>query len=195
MVLARATVDADVAVLDREVTIGRRDEHHAVEEWLPIARVMRRQAAGSLEDRRQLTVRAKRDMQDDEDRGRQVDRKPAHDLGKRFDATSGCADRDDRTTRHGSPRNYEIRGGPRYHQPDFWTSQSRTNEAADGDSRIATRGRRGVGGWHRRPQHARLDAARGVPRAGRHRPAPGSTSAEPPSRDPEPQVRAARPIG
>ncbi len=66
----------------------------------------------------------------------------------------------------------------------------RPNRGAHGeDTRIADRRRRSLRGWHRRARDPRRRSGSDVPGTGRHRPAPRSTTTQPPPGDPVPADR------
>ena len=92
VVLVRAAHDAHLFALGQQVKVGRRDVDAAGRERLVVARVLRRQRAGAVEDRGQVARRERRDVQDDEDGSRKVGGQRGCEPRQRFDAAGGRAD-------------------------------------------------------------------------------------------------------
>src|SRR5262249_61457464 len=90
--LLGSLVEMDMVVHHLHVPIGRRDIDVSGLDSLPVAAVGRRQSSPPAEERGQVAMGVGRDMENNEQGGRQTGGEVGSDLAQRSDAAGGCAE-------------------------------------------------------------------------------------------------------
>src|SRR5580704_10376061 len=87
--------DTDAAVLDLEVTVGRRDEDLAGPQLLAVGGRVTRQRTGARKDARERARAARGDVHNDADRGGEIGRETGDDSAERLHTARRSADHDE----------------------------------------------------------------------------------------------------